>query len=260
MPGVMFKRYLTISAVALSIGWASCAQASVVINTTRVIYNEKAGETIVQLSNKGKGPVLIQSWIDDGDTKSRPDSVNVPFNLTPPVARLDPDKGQTLRIVRTGGGLSPQQESLFWLNVLEVPPKPTGQIAAGDNLMQFSFRSRIKLFHRPAGLTVTPQQAYDKLALTLRRSGAGYAVIVNNPSPYHITFRQLDVRQAKESSVLGYLGKTPDRMVAPFSELTLALQGVKAPLPAGAKAFYSLVNDMGGDSKYERTLATEGGS
>ncbi|WP_058914461.1 molecular chaperone [Entomohabitans teleogrylli] len=256
MFGYKFKHYMAITAVSLSVVWGSCSQAAVVINTTRVIYNEKAGETIVQLSNKGKGPVLLQSWIDDGDAKAQPGAANVPFNLTPPVARLDPDKGQTLRIVRTGGGVSSQQESLFWLNVLEVPPKPTRQIAAGDNLMQFSFRSRIKLFYRPTGLTMTSQQAYEKVVLALRKSGSDYAVVVKNPSPYHITFRQLDVRQSKDSSVLGYLGKTPDRMVAPFSELSLVLQGVKAPIPAGVKAFYSLVNDVGGDNKYERTLAT----
>ncbi|VTR34364.1 putative chaperone protein EcpD [Serratia fonticola] len=62
-----------------------------------------------------------------------PDTVKVPFTPDatgrPYRSRV---KGQALRIARTGGGLPSNRESLFWLNVLEIPPKASQKIAAGD--------------------------------------------------------------------------------------------------------------------------------
>ncbi len=250
----MLGKILTASTITLALAWTAAAQAGVVINATRIIYNEKSGEATAQLRNQGPSPVLVQSWLDNGDAKSKPDTVKVPFTLTPPVARIDPGKGQALRIVRTGGGLPSNRESLLWLNVLEIPPKASQKIAAGDNLMQFSFRTRIKMFYRPDNLPMTPAQAFEKLDLSLRKGASGYEIVAKNPSPYYLTFRQLELRSAKDAPVLGTLGKTQERMVAPFGELVLKVQGMKSA-PAGVKAFYSLIDDFGGDNKNERTLA-----
>lgn len=256
----MLRTLFTVSTLTLALTWTAAADAGVIINATRIIYNEKSGEAIAQVRNQGAGPVLIQSWIDNGDIKSKPDTVKVPFTLTPPVARIDPGKGQALRIARTSGGLPGNRESLFWLNVLEIPPKASQKIAAGDNLMQFSFRTRIKLFYRPDNLPMTPAQAYEKLDLSLRKGGAGYEIVAKNPSPYYLTFRQIEVRTAKNAVVLGDLGKTQERMVAPFGELVMKVQGMKSAPSAGVTAFYSLIDDLGGDVKHEQTLAGSGKS
>lgn len=250
----MLSKILVASTITLALAWTAAAQAGVVINATRIIYTENSGEAIAQLRNQGTSPVLVQSWLDNGDIKSKPDTVKVPFTLTPPVARIDPGKGQALRIVRTGSGLPGNRESLLWLNVLEIPPKASQKIAAGDNLMQFSFRTRIKMFYRPDNLPMTPAQAYEKLELSLRKGAAGYEIVAKNPSPYYLTFRQIEVRSAKDAPVLGNLGKTQERMVAPFGELVMKVQGMKSA-PAGVKAFYSLIDDFGGDKNNERTLA-----
>ncbi|PJI52023.1 molecular chaperone EcpD, partial [Methylobacterium radiotolerans] len=50
--------------------------------------------------------------------------------------------------MHTGEPMPQDKESVFWLNVLEIPPKDK----ANQNLLQMAFRSRIKLFYRPAGL------------------------------------------------------------------------------------------------------------
>ena len=47
----------------------------------------------------------------------------MPFTMVPPLFRLDPKKGQMLRIVYTQEPLATDKETLFWLNVLEVPPR-----------------------------------------------------------------------------------------------------------------------------------------
>lgn len=74
------------------------AFANIVVNGTRVIYPEKNNETVVQLINNGNDPALVQSWIDDGDIDSTPETANVPFLLSPPVVKVSGNAGQQLRI------------------------------------------------------------------------------------------------------------------------------------------------------------------
>ncbi len=98
-------------------------KASIVITGTRVIYSQGERSVSVKLNNNGKSPVLIQSWIDDGVMGKSPDTSTAPFIVTPPINRVDPGKGQTLQISFTGKQLPSDKESVFWLNVLEVPAR-----------------------------------------------------------------------------------------------------------------------------------------
>ncbi|MDQ9127086.1 molecular chaperone [Serratia fonticola] len=229
------------------------AQAAVVINATRVIYNQQDDESVLQLQNKGQDALLVQSWIDDGDLKATPDTARSPFTLMPPVARIDPSKGQALRIVRTKPIAAADRETLYWLNVLEIPPKATKQMAAGANLMQFSFRSRIKIFYRPANLAITPRQGYDKLSFNFKKEGNNYVVLVKNPSPYFVTFRNIELKNNKDSILLGGIGKQP-RMISPFNELKFTLEGLKSQPQPSTAIFYSIIDDFGGDIHNEWKL------
>lgn len=117
------RSFLYGLSASLLLALSYAASASVVITGTRVIYPSDAREVSVKLANKGKKPVLIQSWIDDGDVKAKPETIHVPFILTPPINRVEPDKSQTLRISYTGKLLPTDRETVYWLNVLEIPAK-----------------------------------------------------------------------------------------------------------------------------------------
>jgi chaperone protein EcpD len=116
------KLSMAMTAFALSC-LVSSAHASVVISGTRVVYQAKEREVTVKLSNEGSSPALVQVWLDTGNPNATPDESDVPFTLTPPLFRLDPKKGQSLRLIYTQEPLPQDKESLFWLNVLEVPPR-----------------------------------------------------------------------------------------------------------------------------------------
>ncbi|WP_251677901.1 fimbria/pilus periplasmic chaperone [Escherichia coli] len=64
--------------------------------------------------------------------------------LPPPINRVDPGKGQTLRVTFTDLPLPTDRESVFWLNVLEIPTRYEPK--SNDNYLQVAFRTRIKLF------------------------------------------------------------------------------------------------------------------
>ena len=133
-------------------------------------------EITVKLNNNGTLPALVQSWIDTGSVESTPTSSKAPFLLSPPVARIDPTKGQSLRVLFTGAPLAQDKESVFWLNVLEIPPKP--EAGADLNTLQMAFRSRIKLFYRPVGLPGNPNEAVEQVQwqLVTARDGQGLAL------------------------------------------------------------------------------------
>lgn len=91
---------------------------------TRVVYPAAQKSINIRLNNENSSPALVQSWLDTGDATVTPDSVRVPFIITPPIFRMDPKSGQTIRVVYTGESLPTDRESLFYLNVLDIPAKP----------------------------------------------------------------------------------------------------------------------------------------
>ncbi|GAA4502224.1 fimbrial biogenesis chaperone [Pseudaeromonas paramecii] len=188
------------------------AQANVVINTTRVIYPASAREVSVSLSNPGEAPALVQAWLDEGDPNAKPDQTQVPFILLPPIFRLDAKQAQALRLTYTQSKALPtDRESLFWLNVLDIPPKP----AEDSNYLQLAIRSRLKLFFRPTGLS--PEVA--KAPTLLKSRLDGQTLWLDNPSPYHLTLTQLTLVLPQGQQAL-----TPSSlMLAPFSRQALPL-------------------------------------
>jgi P pilus assembly chaperone PapD len=71
------------------------AWSGVYIYGTRVIYPAAQKEVTVQLMNQGDRGALVQAWVDDGDTQTPPEKLQVPFLVTPPVVRLTPIPGSS---------------------------------------------------------------------------------------------------------------------------------------------------------------------
>jgi len=225
------------------------AHASVVVAGTRVVFPAAGGEVTVRLSNEGSQPALVEAWIDDGDPASTPDTARVPFLITPPLARMNAGKGQSLRIVYTGQPLPGDRESLFWLNVLEIPPKPEAKPGEERNTLQFAVRSRLKLFFRPAGLAGDSLDAARQVTWTVAADGAGYALVVHNPTPYHITFSQLSLDVDSVAYAPG------NGMVAPLSTLRLPIKNLHHAPTAGTVVAYTTLNDFGAATSYQGTIA-----
>jgi len=226
------------------------ADASVVIGGTRVVFPAGQGEVTVRLSNTAAHPALVEAWIDDGDVQSTPETANTPFLITPPLFRIEANKDQSLRILYVAGAkpLPTDRESLFWLNVLEIPPKPTGA-AADRNTLQFAIRSRLKLFYRPATLPGDALKAPDQLTFKAVADGDGAALEVHNPTPYYITISKLS---------LGANGKPipgAEGMVAPFGNLRLPLRGEAHAPVAGTPIVFTTINDYGAGDAHKGSVS-----
>jgi P pilus assembly chaperone PapD len=241
----------------LSLGCSHVAFSAVTVLGTRVIYNSTDRDVTVQLSNAGPAPALVQAWVDLGDPAATPESIDAPFVLSPPMFRIDPNHKQNLRLVFTGRELPKDRETVFWLNVLEIPPKPGD--SADENYLQFSVRSRLKIFFRPAQLKGDPNRAVESLSWQYSRQGNSIKVVVNNPTPFHVSFAEInlsskrgdkgDSREAKTDST-NWISQSLSGMVKPLSVSEFVFFDVDSQtsmvLPIPLSVHYSVVNDWGG--------------
>lgn len=229
-PSVNSRQVLTFATAVL---FSASSVASIVISGTRVIYPAQAKEVSVKINNTGTSAVLLQSWIDNGDPDAKPSAIRVPFVLTPPMNRVEPGKGQTLRISFTGGALPMDKESVFWLNVLEVPT--IAQAKTAENRLQMAFRSRLKFFYRPAGL----QGDANHAAKAIIWSSQGNRLQATNPTPFYASLVSLSVN-----------GKMLDHaMMAPFSTMILDL-----PANSASKVTGGFVNDYGAVNTFDAVI------
>jgi len=230
-------RIIAAGALALATAFSLPAQASVVIGGTRVIYDAKDKEVTLKFMNEGDRPALVQVWLDDGDDQSTPDTAKAPFVVAPPVFRLDPKKQQTTRIMFTGTALPTDRETLYWLNMLEIPPK-TGEVDA--NILQFAFRTRIKVFYRPSGLAGEALTAHERVRWSLVPRGSGLVLRADNPTPYHINFANVGL-------AVNGTAQEPENggMVAPFSQAEFTLKHVTVRPSGEIKADITVINDFG---------------
>lgn len=241
----------TFGAILISMSLvAPPALASVVISGTRVVFDANQGATTVQLTNNNTRPALVEAWIDAGNIHSTPDNAHAPFLVTPPLFRMEAGAGQSLRILYVGAkhGLPKDRESLFWLNVLEVPPRLTGRAAQTPHL-QFAIRTRLKLFYRPEGLAPKRSAAASKLVWKAVAHKGKVDLEVKNPTPYYLTFSKVTLNAG---------GKPHDAktgMVAPFASLELRIPGLKSVPAKGAKVTYWTIDDFGSTRQHSATVA-----
>lgn len=214
--------------------FSGTAAANVVIATTRVIYPAEQTEVTVSLSNKGQHPSLVQVWIDDDRPDVPVEALNVPFSMTPALFRLDPDKGQTLRLFQHEHDFPSDRESLFWLNVLDIPPA-----GANGNALQLSVRSRIKLFYRPRDLPGSAQQAVSALTWNMVKRADAWVLEAHNPSRYYINLSELSVHLS------GRAYEVSSAHIAPLSTRRFDLPGLSRVQKPKAFVHFASVNDYG---------------
>ncbi|MBL5902947.1 fimbria/pilus periplasmic chaperone [Serratia fonticola] len=201
---------------------AAAAQAGVVVGGTRLIYDGAKKESSLSVNNPDKVPYLIQTWLETTGGGAE----KAPFMVTPPLFRLDGGQENVMRVVRAGGNLPENKESLYWMNIKSIP---SSQKDANQNTLQIAVKTRIKLIYRPEGLKGVPEEVTDKLIW--QRSGN--SLQVTNSTPFYMNFQEVKVGGQEVKDVT---------YVAPGGTASFAL-------PAGVSAGsvnWKLISDYGG--------------
>ncbi|MEB6379245.1 molecular chaperone [Leclercia adecarboxylata] len=199
----------------------TAAHAGVIIEGTRLIYQGDKKEASLGVSNPDTLDYLVQSWVESVDNARE----KTPFLITPPLFRLDGRRDNVLRVVRTGGNLPADRESLYWLNIKTIPSTSREE---SSNTLQIAIKTRIKLIYRPTGIKGKP----DEVASTLRWHKQGNNLVVSNPTPFYMNFQAITLNGKKVDNVT---------WVAPYSEAHFAVPGGIG----GTRVSWKIINDYG---------------
>ncbi|EGT4372161.1 fimbria/pilus periplasmic chaperone [Cronobacter malonaticus] len=210
-----------IKIIAAFICGISTCTASMTISGTRIIFPGSEKDVSVRTNNKGNQPALVQVWVDDGKTDSNINTVKVPFVVTPPVYRVEPGRGQSVRLVYNGMVLPQDRESVYWFNMLEIPPAPVGSVK--KNRLELAFRTRIKIFFRPQTLASNSEASVDKLRWKMiTDSEKGVGVEVTNTTPYFFSFdtAKLNTKNSKIELMMDMVAPGATAKFYPAKKLT----------------------------------------
>ncbi|WP_272668207.1 fimbrial biogenesis chaperone [Providencia sp. PROV117] len=184
---------------------------------TRIIFDGSKDTASINVNNSSSLDVwLMRFWISPYSDKQNEQTqkVNIPFVITPPLYRLDPQSSVQLRINRLTNDLPVDRESVFYLNNLAIPPKKgeKNYQKSVQNGLQFAVNTRIKLFYRPSGIddSAALKVAPEKLTVTSLNN----YIVVKNPTPWFITMSQLSINGKRVQT-------ENDTMLSPFGELRL---------------------------------------
>ncbi|MBD8695685.1 molecular chaperone [Stenotrophomonas sp. CFBP 13718] len=236
---------LRCSVLLLSALASQPAAAAVTLQGTRIVHDAASTRDVtLRARNTGEQAALTQVWIDDGDSHARPENIRTPFRLTPADPRLlQPHQGQAYRITYaprpSDAALPADRESVFYFNLLDIPPRPETSDTA--NLLQFAIRTRIKLFHRPAGLAGKAADAAAALKWTASE-GPSPQLTINNPSAYHVTLASVTLADGR---------KLAADMVPPFGKLRIPLDRA---LPVPAPVSIAWLDDYGAQRQHTTSI------
>ncbi|ECW0471766.1 fimbrial chaperone [Salmonella enterica subsp. enterica] len=217
----------------LSLSLCSQAMAAFTLSGTRFIYEEGRKNISVDVTNTADSTYGGQVWVDNESQAS-----GVYMVPEPPFFKLAPKQKQIVRIIKTEGGtaLPANRESLFWLNVQEIPPKAE---KSDEPVLSIALATRVKLIYRPKALIQGRKDAEKKVEV-VQKNGTSW---LKNPTPYYFAIVKVkvngqDIRLSKGEDMAV-------SMLAPFSE-----QVVKG-IPVGAKSVsIEAINDWGGAETY----------
>ncbi|MFP1725823.1 molecular chaperone [Lonsdalea quercina] len=216
--------------LACTVMFPPVLHAAINLDRTRVVFDGAEQSSTVTLTNEnGTHPFLAQSWLTDSEHQK----ISTPLMVLPPLQRIEAGGRTLIRVTKTSGiDLLPQdRESLFYLNVREIPPKPEKA-----NVLQIAVQSEIKVFYRPKNIKPVKNEVWQR-RLKIRKSGQ--QLVVENPTPYYITVSNIQRPSAGKGGPS--LLKNRAFMIAPKSTLNV---DIKDPSVRELSLFY--VNDFGG--------------
>lgn len=208
--------------VGLLLTYNQFSFAGIVLGATRLIYNEGDADASISVSNTTtKNIYLIQSWVENENGKK---SSN--FLVTPPLFRIDSQKENTLRVIETGDNLPKDRETLYWLNIKQIPAIDTDN---SGNSLQLVVKSRMKLIVRPKELTQNAADAYRSLSFS-REKGS---LRIKNPTPFYVSLYKLKINGAEKKEI---------DYIAPYG--SVSIKGI--PSARSLKIDWQSVTDTGG--------------
>lgn len=208
------------------------ANGGVGLNATRIVYNQGAESTSIGARNNSDINYLAKFSVLNSEKGT---NANVPFIVSPPLIKITKQTSQDVKVYIQPNNLPQDRESVFYFSGILIPA--TDGPIPGSSL-NIGYNNIIKLFYRPKGLQISPQEAYAQLSFKSTPTGV---TAVNN-SPYYISLNQITVNSVN----LDINMKKNNTMISPFDSFNYNT-------PENARkgiVKWVAINDLGGEDVY----------
>uniref|UniRef100_UPI001367E500 fimbrial chaperone n=2 Tax=Photobacterium lucens TaxID=2562949 RepID=UPI001367E500 len=199
----------------------------------RYIYDDKDKNISFSITNESRNTYGGQVWIDGIGTLKN--SVN--FITIPSFFKVDGRKKQIIRIMKIGTNLPKDRESLFWLNVQEIPQINKKHDA---NIIALAINTKVKLIYRPDTLQNGRLNA-EKNIVIKKDNGEWF---IENPTPYYFAIINMKINGKT-------VGKTKlNNQLSTFEPKgKISLNALK--IAQGDKVTIETIDDFGAQNNYE---------
>lgn len=216
---------LTIISALWMVG-SPVAHAALAMDSTRYIFKGDAESLSVTVTNDAKKAFGGQSWIDNIVEKdTRPT-----FVVTPSFFRMKPASKQVMRVILASDNLPQDKESVYWLNLQDIPPAMEGSGLA------IAMRTKVKLFYRPKALLEGRNKAEEGIVVDKKNN----STVLINKTPY--IFAVSSLLDSK-----GHVLKTNDYT---SKKLLMFMPGDEVSVQDLPVAQVGSVNDFGAEQIY----------
>lgn len=230
----MKKHYLKSLGLCLSL-YGNYTFAGILAEKTRVIYTEGKREMSLKLNNTNAYPIMTQLWVDHG--VGDPDTAKAPFLVVAPMFKLQAAETKGIRIILTEQHQSTDRESLYWLNMYEIPAVSAQNL--DENHVNLSLNTQMKLIYRPQILKTPIWEDINKqLKFKLDSNASTLTIAISNPTAHYISMGYLNLISGKSRQAYS---KKDNLMIAPYKNIVL--QFFKSVFPDALE--YTLINDDG---------------
>ncbi|HCT5042076.1 TPA: molecular chaperone, partial [Escherichia coli] len=204
---------------------AIASSGGITLDVSRVVFDSQNNSQSFTMKNTSSQMVLLIRATANNYYSN--DNKDVPFFITPPLNRIEPNSDIQFRINKLDSieRLPKDRESLFAINVLAIPPKKE------KTEVQMALNTKIKLIYRPREINapLTIEHLQDKLILSKNKSG----IRIENPTPYFVTIANFKFNNLNTN-------RQPE-MIKPFSDTILRENNINS-------MSFSIINDFGGNS------------
>ncbi|HCA4490492.1 MULTISPECIES: fimbrial biogenesis chaperone [Enterobacteriaceae] len=200
------------------------------LDVSRAIFDEANNSISITAKNTSEDMVLLlKAYVSNYYTDSEE---KVPFFITPPLNRIDPESSVQFRINKLDEVelLPKDRESIFSINVLAIPPKKKGVY------IQMALNTKIKLIYRPK--EINNQKEVGRIIDRISIVKNGEDITFYNPTPYFATIGRMVINNIPSNKTV---------MIKPFSNESITEKNASS-------ISYSLINDFGGMSNEKKVI------
>lgn len=241
-------RYHALLVLLLSFSMVITTHAGILAGQTRLLFEQGQRENSLMLANINDYPIVLQTWVDQGE--ANPDHVDQPFIVLPPISKMPAHALQSIRVIYNEQRLPTDRESVFWLNLYEIPAVKSGEMAAQHHL-SMSMNTQMKIFFRPKKLKkINVVELAQQLSFSLQMDGETWHLICHNPTAYHASLVNIHLKHQQQ---LRRVHTEMDMMSDPKSTRQFVLDGV-LPSAEHYQLSFSLIDDHGQRQQFEKSI------